>query len=240
MDLLTQSGIATRIARPLLFLLCWFFAFPLAAAPSDTIAGAQFAPLALVKGIPAGWALEKRSGTPNLCLEKEGEGYVLRLASDRNSSFGIKRALRVDLSQYPFLTWRWKAVRLPEGGDVRGAQTDDQALQFYVAFPSLGFPARLNTPVVGYIWDNEAPRGWMGRSDQIGGGKLRYVVLRNKSDRLGEWHIEKRNLYDDYKRMFGDLKGAGPITQGIAFYINSQNTRSEAEGWIGDVLFSRN
>lgn len=240
MNLLNRSGIAAAIARSLCLSLFLLYTYPVPAASGDAIPVTHFASAELVKGSPSGWILDKRSGTPNLCLEKEGGGYVLRLASDRNSSYGIKRPLQIDLKQYPFLTWRWKALRLPQGGDVRDSQTDDQALQFYVAFPSLGFPAKLNTPVVGYIWDNEAPRGWMGRSDQIGGGKLRYVVLRNKSDRLGEWQTEKRNLYEDFKRLFGDLKGVGSVTQGIAFYINSQNTKSEAEGWIGDVLFSSN
>jgi hypothetical protein len=210
------------------------------ATGNETIPATHFTSTELVRGIPPGWVLDKKKGTVNLRLEKEGEGVVLRLASDRNSSFGIKRELQVDLRQHPFLNWRWQAVRLPHGGDVRDAEKDDQAIQFYVAFPATGFPATLNTPVLGYIWDNEAPRGWTGRSDQIGGGKLRYVVLRNKSDRLGEWHTEKRNIAQDSKKLFGDLKGVASITRGIEFYINSQNTKSGAEGLIGDVFFSRN
>jgi len=98
----------------------------------------------------------------------------------------------------------------------------------------------LNTPVVGYIWDNEAPRGWTGRSDQIGGAKLRYLVVRNKADRLGEWYTEKRNLAEDSRKLLGDLKGVDVVTHGIELYINSQRTKSEAEGWIADVFFSRN
>ncbi len=225
----------------LFFLLLHFGTAPVASATgNETIPATQFTPAALVRGIPSGWVLDKKAGTVNLRLEKEGEGFVLRLASDRSSSFGIKRALQVDLRKHPFINWRWKAVRLPQGGDVRDADKDDQAIQFYVAFPSTGFPAALNTPVLGYIWDNEAPRGWTGRSDQIGGRKLRYLVLRNKADRLGEWFTEKRNLFQDAKKLFGDLKGVDSITHGIEFYINSQNTKSLAEGFIGDVFFSRN
>ena len=131
-------------------------------------------------------------------------------------------------------------MRLPQGGDVRKASTDDQAIQLYVAFPATGFPAVLNTPIIGYVWDNEAPRGWMGRSNQIGGGKMRYVVVRNKSDLVGEWYNESRNLYDDFRKLFRDLKGVDTVTYGIQFHINSQYTKSEAEGCIGDVFFSRN
>jgi hypothetical protein len=209
------------------------------AAENETIPASYFASADLVRGIPPGWDLDRKAGTVNLRLEKAGENFVVRLVSDRKSSFGIKRELHVDLREYPFLNWQWKAVRLPRGGDVRKAATDDQAVQLYVAFPATGFPAVLNTPIIGYIWDNEAPRGWTGRSEQIGGGKLRYVVVRNKADRIGEWYAERRNLYEDFQKLFRDLKGVDTVTHGIQFHINSQYTKSEAESFIGDVFFSR-
>ena len=209
------------------------------AAENGTIPAAHFISDELVQGIPPGWVLDRKAGRVNLRLEKAGKNFVVRLASDCSSSFGIKREFHVDLREYPILHWRWKAVRLPQGGDVRNAETDDQAVQLYVAFPAISFPAELNTPVIGYIWDNEAPRGWTGRSEQIGGGKLRYLVVRNKADRIGEWYSERRNLYEDFLHLFRDLKGVNTVTHGIQFHINSQNTKSEAEGCIGDVFFSR-
>jgi hypothetical protein len=209
------------------------------AAENETIPASYFASAELVRGIPPGWTLDRKAGTVNLHLEKAGENFIVRLASDHKSSFGIKRELHVDLKEFPFLNWRWRAVRLPRGGDVRKAATDDQAVQLYVAFPATGFPAVLNSPVIGYVWDNEAPRGWTGRSDQIGGGKLRYVVVRNKTDLIGEWYSESRNLYEDFRKLFRDLKGVSTVTYGIQFHINSQYTKSEAEGCIGDVFFSR-
>ncbi len=241
MTIQTLAGVAQTISR-FLFSLFFLLLLPpaLFATETDIIPGACFTSGEIVRGTPPGWVLDRKSGTVNLRLEKEGEGFVLRLASDRNAAFGIKRKLRVDLRQYPFLNWRWKAVRLPQGGDVRDAKKDDQAMQLYVAFPPTGFPAVLHTPVIGYIWDNEAPRGWTGRSDQIGGGKLRYVVMRNKADRLGEWYTEKRNLAQDAKNLLGDLKGVDVVTHGIEVYINSQNNKSRAESVIGDVFFSRN
>jgi hypothetical protein len=228
----------TSLFFVLLLLFCG--PFPAAsAAGSETIPASYFASPELVRGIPPGWVLDRKAGTVNLRLEKAGENLVVRLVSDRNSSFGIKRELHVDLKEYPYLNWQWKAVRLPRGGDVRKAATDDQAVQLYVAFPAIGFPAVLNTPIIGYVWDNEAPRGWTGRSEQIGGGKLRYLVVRNKADRIGEWYTERRNLYEDFRKLFRDLKGVDTVTHGIQFHINSQYTKSEAEGCIGDVFFSR-
>jgi outer membrane protein OmpA-like peptidoglycan-associated protein len=126
------------------------------------------------------------------------------------------------------------------GGDVRRKSADDQALQVYVAFKETGFPAMLNTPVIGYIWDNEAPKGWSGRSTQVGGDKMRYIVLRNKTDRIGQWYTERRNIYEDYKRLFGDINGGEPlgVTTGLQIHINTQRTKTPAEGLIGDIFFT--
>jgi hypothetical protein len=236
----TMKGRTTIISLLLLFLLAIFSAAPAAsAAENDTIQAVHFSSAELVRGVPPGWALDRKTGTANIRLEKAGDAFFVRLVSDRSSSFGIKRELHVDLREFPFLTWQWKAVRLPRGGDVRKAATDDQAVQLYVAFAATGFPAALNTPTIGYIWDNEAPRGWTGRSDQIGGGKLRYLVLRNKADPVGAWYAESRNIQEDFRKLFRDLKGLDAVTYGIQLHINSQYTKSEAEGCIGDVYFSR-
>ena len=238
---MTNPTVARRtiiISLFLLFLSAIFCTAP-AAAEKETIRAARFFSAELVQGVPPGWALDRKAGTANFRLEKAGNAFVVRLISDGNSSFGIKREIEVDLREFPFLNWRWKAVRLPRGGDVRNAATDDQAVQLYVAFTATGFPAALNTPAIGYIWDNEAPRGWTGRSEQAGGGKIRYMVLRNKADPVGEWQTESRNIQKDFRKLFPDLNDVDSVTFGIQLHINSQYTKSEAEGCIGDVYFSR-
>ncbi len=191
-------------------------------------------------GAPAGWALEKKTGTPSLKISMEGDHYYLHLLSQGNSSFGVRTSARVNVKNYPILSWRWKVEKLPMGGDVRKKTADDQALQVYIAFKETGFPAVLNTPVVGYVWDNEAPKGWTGRSTQIGGDKMRYIVLRNKTDKTGHWYTERRNLYEDYKKLFGDINGGEPlgVTTGLQIHINTQRTRTPAEGLIGEIYFS--
>ncbi|MCX5846709.1 MAG: DUF3047 domain-containing protein [Deltaproteobacteria bacterium] len=215
---------------------------PAKPADKDSILVAGFNSAQMEKGAPTEWLLDRRRGTPFLKLEKGSEGYCLHMRSNNESSFGVKRGIKVDIKEYPYLHWRWKVDRLPDGGDVRKTDTDDQAVQLYVAFTPTGFPAALNTPVLGYIWDNEAPKGWTGRSKQIGGGKLKYVVVRNKTDQLGQWYTEKRNIYEDSKKLLKESKGGETpgLTHGVQFYINSQNTRSAAESYICEVYFSKN
>lgn len=210
-------------------------------AGDDKVIVAKFASDRMEKGVPSGWELKKYKGTPVIKLEKVGDKFCLHMISNSESSFGIRKEFKINVEEYPFLNWRWKAVKLPVGGDVRKTDTDDQAIQIYVAFTAIGWPKKLNTPVVGYIWDNEVPRELMVASSQPLCGKVRYVVVRNKEDKLGEWHTEKRNLYEDYKKLFKDIeKDKLPVTTtGIQFSINSQNTGSEGESYICDVYFSK-
>lgn len=204
----------------------------------DRIVVARFS--AVQNGAPAGWVVDLKKGSDNFSVERDGTELVLHMVS-KNNSFGLKKEAHINIREYPYLNWRWKAVRMPPGGDVRSAKTDDQAIQLYIAFPALGWPAALNSPVIGYVWDNESPRGYFGRCKQIGGDKLRYLVLRNKSDKLGEWQAEKRNVYQDYKTMFKDIKNGEPdaVTHGLQIHINSQHTGTEAESYIGEIYFSK-
>jgi hypothetical protein len=211
-------------------------------AEKDIIHVAGFDSPQMQKGAPTGWSLDRKKGTPSLSLEERSDIYCLHMRSSNESSFGVKKGIKVDIKEYPYLNWRWKVARLPDGGDVRKADKDDQAIQLYVAFTPTGFPDVLNTPVLGYIWDNESPKGWTGRSSQIGGGKLRYVVVRNNTDQLEQWYTEKRNIYEDYKKLLKNVKSSEPpgITHGVQFHINSQKTNSEAESYICSVYFSKN
>jgi len=213
---------------------------PVITADKGIVTVAGFDSAKMQKGVPVGWMLDKKKGTPYMKLERGSDIYCLHMYSN-GSSFGVKRGIKVDIKEYPYLNWRWKVARLPNGGDVRKTGTDDQALQLYVAFTPTGFPETLFTPVLGYIWDNEAPKGWTGRSTQIGGGKLRYVVVRNNTDQLGQWYTEKRNVYEDYRTLLKDVKSADPpgVTHGVEFYINSQNSKSVAESYICEVYFSK-
>ena len=211
-----------------------------AGAVASIVPVTKFRSAEMPGGAPSGWAVEKKVGSPSLKMEKDGENYYLRLLSNGNSSFGARTSARVNVKEYPIISWRWKVNKMPVGGDVRKKTADDQALQVYVAFKETGFPAALNTPVIGYIWDNEAPKGWSGRSTQIGGDMMRYIVLRNKTDKTGQWYTERRNIYDDYKNLFGDINGGEPlgVTTGVQVHINTQRTKTPADGVIGEIYFS--
>jgi hypothetical protein len=241
------------------------FGGAMAATAGDRILITAFSSTSLENGVPPGWNLELRHGTPNLAIERLdltginpskrrasfgwGEAqasvpqgnYCLHLASDEASSFGISRNMKVNPKEYPYLNWKWAASRLPEGADIRRRATDDQAAQIYVVFTPTGFPHALTAPLLGYVWDTECPKGTSGRSAHPLAGRVRYIVLRNKTDKLGQWITEKRNIYEDYRRLFKDINGGEPPeVVGVTFFINAHNTKSQAESRFCEAYFSKN
>jgi len=182
-------------------------------------------------GIPKGWSLEKSPGRESkISLEQDKEGNVLRLVSV-NDAFGLKKEMSFDIRKYPYLTWRWKALRLPKEGDIRKRDTDDQAGQVYVLFPK--FPTTVNTRSAGYIWDSNAPQGFSGTSTAY--SKMRYFVLQSGTSKLDQWIWETRNVYEDYRKLFQEEP---PTAGGVLLYINTQHTQGSAEIEYGDLFFS--
>lgn len=177
------------------------------------------------------WKLEKKEGSPVFQLEKEGDIVVLELKSDR-SSFGFSKEISVDLKKYPYLNWRWRVSALPNGGDTRKKKTDDAAAQVYVLFPR-GL-TRLSLESVNYYWDNLPPKGTTGVAPTW--KKSRVMVLRNREDGLNTWYAEKRNVYEDYKKLFGKEP---PTVGGVTVYINSQHTQSSAAASLAEIFFSK-
>jgi len=181
------------------------------------------------KGIPIDWELKEKEGTPIIQLEKEEGINVLHLTSEK-SSFGVAKKIDIDIKEYPYLNFRWKVIELPRNGDFRKKETDDQAAQIYVAFGTF----KLTAKIVGYLWENKAPKLITGVSPAW--SKTRLIVLESGPEKIGKWVCEKRNILNDYKELF---EKEPPKAKLISLYINSQHTKSRAESYFGEIYFSK-
>jgi hypothetical protein len=63
-----------------------------------------------------------------------------------------------------------------------------------------------------------------------------YVVVRSGPAELGKWLTERRNVAEDFKRIYGTEPDA-PSALSIA--IDSNDTKSSAESFVGALLFRR-
>jgi hypothetical protein len=186
------------------------------------------------KGIPEGWK-GGNWGSPKYDFEVvEVEGQrVLHLKSEGDSStIGRDIKGKVDLKETPILEWRWKVTKLPRGADARKGETDDEAGQIYVTWPR--FPEAVRSRIIGYIWDTTAPVGSIFKSEKT--STVSYVVVESGPVKLGRWITEQRNVVEDFKKIYG----AEPESPGaVSISIDSDDTRSTAEAFVGFLLFRR-
>ena len=201
----------------------------------------QFQSIVSKSGLPSDWSLQKYRGTPSFKINQNALPPHLQMISSGETAFGFRKEIYVDIQAYPYLNWSWKATKLPEGGDIRKKDGDDQSIQIYLVLQIPGNGGLLSTPPsLAYIWDNEAPKNILVRSPQVMLSNVRYLVLRNGKDNLGTWFTEKRNILTDVYRAFGARSsGNGPIiVKGVLLFINTHHTKSDAEGSIGNIYFS--
>jgi hypothetical protein len=201
-----------------------------AAEGKETLMVGHFSEGVDEKGAPVGWSVKNPGSGSKFAIEGESGNYFLHMLSV-NDYFGAGKKISFDIRKYPYISWRWKASKLPEGGDIRKRETDEQAGQIYVVFPK--FPKTLNTRSVGYIWDSQAPAGFSGTSTVY--SKMKYIVLQSGATKLNQWISEVRDVYEDYKRLFQEEP---PTLGGVVLYINTQHTKSAAEIFYGDIFFS--
>lgn len=215
------------MVKRILLILSSLLIFTVSVASDNLISIADFSSGTDSKGIPKGWELKEKSGKADFGIVKDGDLHALQLKS-ANTSFSFQKSVDIDIKQYPVLSWKWKVTKLPEGGDFRKSSTDDQAAQLFIAFSK--------TRAIVYIWDTTAPQGMIGDAAAPFFMKIKAVVVRSGQSELGKWLSESRNVYEDYKKIFGEEP---PHVQGVRLQINSQHTGTSAESFFADVMFKK-
>lgn len=205
------------------------------ALAADLVVVEDWAALAVgTKGVPAQWSRQNWGSPAYDFVVVENDGHrVLHLRS-RGDSSTISKDIKgkVDLRATPIIEWTWKAVVLPQGGDVRRKETDDQAAQLYVTWAR--FPEAIRSRIIGYIWDTGAPAGTVVKSQKT--GTITYVVVRSGPADLGTWITERRNVRDDFKQIYGeepDNPGA------VSVAIDSDDVKGVAESFMGPIVFRK-
>jgi hypothetical protein len=215
------------------FRLCYVIIVVLLASvgawADDQMVVADFSLGVDVKGVPKGWELNEKSGQADFSIVTD-DGLDALLLRSASTSFSIQKEVKVDITQYPILSWKWKVTTLPKGGDFRKSKTDDQAAQLFLAFSK--------TKAIVYIWDTTAPEGLMEDAPAPFFMSIKAVVVRSGPAEMGKWITETRNVYEDYKKLYGD-DDKSPVVSGMRIQINSQHTKTSAESYFAEVMFKK-
>jgi len=111
----------------------------------------------------------------------------------------LQRDVEISLTELTEISWRWCIDQLPSTLREDTAPSHDY-LSIAVEFD--------NGRDITYYWSRSLPVG-MGYDCPLPDWKDReyHIVIRTGEKGLGEWHDERRNLFDDYKHYLGDPPG---------------------------------
>jgi hypothetical protein len=201
--------------------------------------------------LPAGWqawtlSYFKKPTSYRLVSE---DGRIVMKASAEAAASGLMHGVRVDLREFPVLRWSWKVNELIATADNTNKQLEDSPVRLVVAFAGdnarLPFRERmfamqimaltgrdLPYATLMYIWENRAPRESVIPSQHT--PRIKMVVARSGRDGLGKWLEESHNVYEDYKRAFGEEP---PMIQSIGILTDTDNTGAVARAYYGDISF---
>ena len=240
------------------FFLVFFFLFILSPAwlraeeePEEVLIEDFSTPTAS-DGIPVGW---KEVTFPTVRRHTQykviggGNGYLRAYSTD--SASAIYKKIDMDLEKYPILKWRWKVENILKKGNAGEKDGDDFSARVYVAF-SLGKEKTSLTKFVKrgllkafygddapgeaitYIWANKLPAGESVKNPYAEESVM--LAVKSGPAGVGRWFSEERNVYEDYKKLFGREP---TNVKAIFIMTDTDNTGERSTAFYDDISFSQ-
>jgi hypothetical protein len=173
---------------------------------------------------PIGWGQREDSDEPPYRIREEGGNRYLE-ATDEGESVIIGLETPWDLDEYPYISFRLRVNRIPEGADERDDEKVDSAAGVYVTIKKVAF-GRIPESVK-YVWSSTLPVGAATRREGI--GRPWQVVVGSGQEGLGEWRTYVFDLRDAYRKTFGGGPGSKAEGIGVLSDANSMKTQAYAD-----------
>jgi hypothetical protein len=200
---------------------------------SATILGGSLPLLAQAASAPVNFdvdqfsVVERRSGPVNYyTTQTEGEDAFIRAEYKppyKTAVLGLE--IPGGLKHEPHkLSWRWRAMKLPNGGNECEDGKGDSAAVVYVMWKS-----GLKWYTLKYVWSSESPQGATCDSKRNLFVAQDTVVLRSGGP-IGNWMTEQIDPTAEFRRHFrkGDPKADVPELVGIGIMTDGDQTKSES------------
>lgn len=203
-------------------------------------------------GIPGGWkplTFKKIPKQTEYVLVKDGEQVVVKAVSEASAS-GLTKEVTINPKDYPIVRWRWKVENLLQRSDVSRKDGDDYPARLYITFAydpdHVSFGRKLkykagralfgDIPIgaLNYIWETKTPVGTIVENAFTDFAQM--IVVESGPSNVGMWVEEERNIYEDYKKAFGEEP---PAINGVAIMSDTDNTKERAVAFYGDIEFRK-
>lgn len=204
--------------------------------------------------IPKQWHLRKRLGYPKGANAEwifVNGVRAVKLHSKAALTF-LEKTVNIDIRDFPILTWKWKVENILRGNDERTIEGDDHPIRIFFVFepdPSkqslwfrlkrLLYLDRIHGHPMGgrfteYLWSSHLQAGDIINDPGKPWQKL--MVIEGGGSNIGRWLSYKRNLYEDYKRLYG---GQPRRLIFVGILNDTDQTGQEAVSYIADLIFHR-
>lgn len=202
--------------------------------------------------LPDGWKPLTFKKIPKLTsyeLVKDGGAVVVKATSEASAS-GLIKEITIDPKAFPIVRWRWKVENLLKNSDVSRKGGDDYPARLYITFEydpdKVSFGKKLkfkagqaifgDIPIaaLNYIWETKTPAGTIVENAYTNFAQM--IVVESGPKKVGLWVEEERNIYEDYKKAFGEEP---PMINGVAIMSDTDNTKERATAYYGDIEFVR-
>ncbi len=148
------------------------------------------------------------------------------------------------------LAWRWRLDQAIPQADLTRKDGDDSPVKVCAMFdlPMAAVPfgerqvlrlARLRvgeqlpTATLCYVWDARLPAGTV--LDNAFTRRVRMLVLRGPESPQRGWMSEQRDLWADFKRLFGDEADQVPPMLAIAIGADADNTHGHSVAHVASI-----
>ena len=251
----TLPGTWIKRSSPALLLICLLTGSGLmhGQSPGYLQAG-LFSASRTSESLPDGWqplSFSRIKRHTDYSLVEERDTVVVKAVSNQSAS-GLTRAISISPTEYPVIEWRWKVNNVLQKGDVTRKDGDDYPARIYITFAfdpdKSGYLERLQYEAarlihgqdvpyraIAYIWGSNSPAGSMIVNPYT--DRVMMFVVEGGDEKLQQWLTERRNVYEDYKKAFGEEPTR---ISGVAIMTDTDNTGESAVAWYGDIVFRNN
>lgn len=155
------------------------------------------------------------------------------------------KEMLIDISEYPYITWRWwvdGTIDDTNTADAKGKirkTGDDFAVKLGISVLRKGGK---DLREIAYVWTRKIPEeSLLYQKTTIVPFFLEWkwyrIVVESGEENVGNWVVESRNLYEDYKTAY-PKEDPGQIIR-VYVMTDSNNTKGRLTGAFADITFHR-
>ena len=163
---------------------------------------------------------------------EEGGNRFLRFEgiNGKHMSYPFKKRQKINLNLTPWLQWRWRIRTIPEGADETDKSKNDFAASIYVVYKVnwLKIPTAIK-----YTWSSKLPEGEVLTQNY---GKLKVVIVGTGKNQNGQWISFKRNVQQDFKKLFGKKAPRHPIA--LLILSDGDDVNQVVSADYDDIIFT--